>query len=153
MRQYFDPALAEFPTRVVAIREVLDLLQVSHAPERIGAYRDAMQAGAVFPPISVIRVGGRYLIADGHKRFSAYRMLPVNDILVEVWTLRRVGRDQWQQLGRKTRQQLALLRASAQDPSARRAVRRLALDTVGHWRRVLRSLSAWRRDRAAGARE
>jgi hypothetical protein len=151
MRRYFDPALAEFPTRVVPVDRVLDLLGVSHAPERIAAYRRAMEGGEVFPPISVIRLGRRFVIADGHKRFSACRQLRVHEVVVEVWTVRRCLRDQWRQLARKTRQQIGLLRASTRDRYARRALRRLALDTIGHWRRVFRSLRGHFFARSAGS--
>jgi hypothetical protein len=136
----FDVADAEFPTRVVRVDEIVDLLAVSHAPERIAAYRDAMAAGARFPPIAVLRCGRRYLIADGHKRFSAYKQLSAAPLAVQVWTLRRCLRDQWQQLGRKTRQQADLLRGGARNPATRRAAHRLFWDTVGHWQRIGRSL-------------
>ena len=136
----FEVADAEFPTRVVRIDEIVDLLAVSHAPERIAAYRDAMAAGVRFPPIAVLRCGRRYLIADGHKRFSAYRQLSAAPLAVQVWTLRRCLRDQWQQLRRKTRQQADVLRGGARDPVNRRAAHRLFWDTVGHWQRVVRSL-------------
>jgi hypothetical protein len=138
----FDPARAEYPTRVLPLDRVIDPLPVSHAPERIEQYRAAMARGECFPPIAVVRVGGRFLVADGHKRFSAYKGLARERIVVEVWTIRRWLRDQWSQLTRKTRQQVTLLRRSRTDPRARQDAVRLALDTLGHWRRVLRSLRA-----------
>src|SRR5262245_53290499 len=69
----FDASLAEYPTRVLRCDEVVDLIPLSHAPDRIAQYRDEMRQGNRFPPISVIRLVGRYLVADGHKRFAAYR--------------------------------------------------------------------------------
>jgi hypothetical protein len=140
----FDPTRAEFPTRVLPLECVVDLLSVSHAPERIAQYRVEMQRGDRFPPIAVVRIGRRFLVADGHKRLSAWRELTRDPIVVQVWTLRRLLRDQWQQLTRKTRQHLRLARQSCSDPRARQDTRRLALDTVGHWRRVVRSLRARR---------
>jgi len=136
----FDPARAEFPTRVLPLECVVDPLSVSHAPERIAEYRAAMQRGDRFPPIAVVRVGRRFLVADGHKRLSACRELIRGPIVVEVWTVRRWLRDQWQQFTRKTRQQARLARRSTSDPRARQEARRLALDTIGHWRRMARSL-------------
>lgn len=136
----FNPALAVFPTRRVSIERVVDLLPVSHAPERIVAYRDAMERGEQFPPISVVRIAGRLLIADGHKRFSAYRSLPVTEIVVEVWTVRRWCRDQWGQFVRKTGQQVSLVWRSAADPRARTQASRLFWDTLGHWRRMALSV-------------
>ena len=132
----FNPALAEFPTRRVRLDQVIDLLPVPHAPDRIAAYRSAMECGDRFPPISVVRLAGRYLIADGHKRFSAYRSLPVTDIVIEVWTPRRWLRDQWGQFRRKTRQQWSLLWRSTTDQQARAQAIRLFWDTIGHWRRM-----------------
>ena len=142
----FDPALAAFPTRRVPIDTVVDLLHVSHAPERIAAYRCAMERGERFPPISVVRIAGRLLIADGHKRFSAYRSLAATDIVVEVWTPRRWFRDQCGQFLRKSRQQWTLLLRSVHDRGARAQARRLFWDTIGHWRRVGLSLAGRRRD-------
>ena len=138
----FDPARAEFPTRVLPLAHVVDLLAVAHAPERIEEYRAAMQRGDRFPPIAVVRVGRRFLIADGHKRFSAYKALTSHPILVEVWTVRRWLGDQRRQLTHKTRQQMTLVRQMRRDPQARQQARRLALDTLGHWQRVVRSLRA-----------
>jgi hypothetical protein len=138
--EYFDPSQAHYPTRVVPLECVVDLLPISHAPERIAQYRSAMQRGDRFPPIAVVRVGTRFLVADGHKRLTAFRQLTDAPIVVELWTVRRWLRDQWQQFVRKTRQQARLARRSYSDPSARREARRLALDTIGHWRRVLLSV-------------
>jgi hypothetical protein len=136
----FDPGRARFPTRVVPQRRVIDLLPITHAPERIAAYRDAMARGDRFPPVSVLRVGPRYFITDGHKRFSAYQALTAADVVVELWTVRRWLGDQASQLARKTRQQVRLLVASGSDPQARAALARLVGDTMGHWRRIGRSL-------------
>ena len=136
----FDAAGAEYPTRLVRVDQVVDLLAVSHAPERIAAYRQAMAEGARFPPIAVLRCGRRYVIADGHKRFSAYVQLSDAPLPVEVWTLRRWARDQWHQLRHKTGQQVRLLRGGAGDAANRRAAHRLFWDTVGHWQRIARSL-------------
>jgi hypothetical protein len=59
---------------------------------------------------------------------------------VEIWPLRRLLDDQWQQLRRKTLTQWSLLLRLPRDPEARAAARRLLWDTVGHWRRVVASL-------------
>lgn len=136
----FDARGAEYPTRVVRVDEVVDLLAVTHAPERVAAYREAMANGTRFPPIAVVRGMGRYWIADGHKRFSAYAQLSDAPLPVEVWPLRRWLHDQWQQLRRKSAQQARLLRGGLRDPRDRRAARRLLWDTFGHWRRIARSL-------------
>lgn len=138
----FDANQACCPTRAVPQSDVIDLLPVTHAPERIAAYRAAMARGDRFPPVSVLRVGRRYFITDGHKRFAAYRMVTDADVLVELWTVRRWLGDQAGQLARKTRQQLRLLLASRADPAARVALTRLVGDTIGHWRRIGRSLRA-----------
>jgi hypothetical protein len=101
--------------------------------------------GDRFPPIAVVRCGRRFLIADGHKRFSAYRRLRRDEIVVEVWPLQRWLRDQWQQFARKLRQHARALSRSGRDRQARRDASRLAWDTIGHWRRIWRSLRALRR--------
>lgn len=138
--QCFDPGQARFPTRAVPQQRVIDLLPITHAPERIAVYREAMERGDRFPPVSVLRVGTRYFIADGHKRFSAYRALTTGEVVVELWTVRRWLSDQARQLAQKTRQHLRLLVASCSDPKARAALTRLVGDTIGHWRRIGRSL-------------
>jgi hypothetical protein len=119
---------------------VTDLLQVSHVPERIEQYREAMREGHRFPPISVVEVAGRLFIADGHKRFSAYKGLLVDEIVVEVWTTRRWLADQWRQFTGKTRQQWVLVTRSLVDRRARAQGVRLFWDSLGHWRRIALSV-------------
>lgn len=137
----FDASLAEMPTAVVARARLVDPLAVSHAPERVAEYRAAMRRGDRFPPIAVVRFGGRLYVADGHKRLAACEALEVETLVVEVWNWRRWGRDQAGQLARKTRQQWRVLTRAPWDASARREARRLFWDTVGHWRRIGLSLA------------
>lgn len=138
----FDPALATAPTRVVAVAAVVDLLQVTHAPDRVCEYRCAMQRGERFPPIAVVPVAGRFVVADGHKRLTAYKALPVTEIVVEVWTIRRLLHDQWRQFRAKTAQQWWVLSRSAVDRGARREAVRLFRDTMRHWKRIGVSLAS-----------
>lgn len=132
----FDGALATSLTRILPIAAVVDPLPVTHLPERIAAYRRAMERGDRFPPIAVVRIVGRYWVADGHKRFSAYRSLTTTEILVEVWTTRRWLHDQWRQFRTKTRQQWHIISRSPTDAGARAQARRLFWDTLGHWQRI-----------------
>ncbi len=145
----FDPAHAELPVRLVPVGRVIDPLAVPHAPERIAAYRAAMLAGARFPPIAVLPLAGRFWVADGHKRWSAYRALGAREVLVEVWTARRWLRDQSRQVagtGRRLGRALALL---AVRPRAGLA---LLAAAPRHWWRVARSLAGHARAAATGAR-
>ena len=137
MAEAFDPRLADFPTRTLPAAAVVDLLPLSHVPERVAAYRDRMRAGDRFPPISVLRIFGRYVIADGHKRYSAYRLLGAPDIVVEVWPVSRWLRDQWRQATDHARKNARVLSVSVTDPPQ---AGRLLLTTVLHWRRVASSL-------------
>lgn len=149
----FDPSAAVFPTRRVPVGRVIDLLAVPHRPDCVAAYRAAMRQGARFPPIAVIRLGGYYLVADGHKRFQAYRGLATEaeTLVVECWPWKRWLQDQWAQLRRKQGQFASALRGG---PSGGRVFLSLVLATLGHWWRVGRSLStlAFRR-RGKGAAE
>ena len=133
----FDAARAEYATRVLPVAEVVDLLPLSHVPERVGLYRERMTAGDRFPPIAVIRMLGRFVIADGHKRYTAYRGLDRRDILVEIWPLRRWLRDQCEQAAGNARKNARILATSVSDP---RQAWRLLLTTLHHWRRVATSL-------------
>ena len=99
----FDPGLAEFPTRTVTVDALVDLMP---APDfRVAGlalhFRDRMLCGDRFPPIAVIRVAGRWVVTDGHKRLTAYKGLAKSTIVVQVWTSRRFFVDHWNQF-RKT---------------------------------------------------
>jgi hypothetical protein len=143
----FDASLARDPTRTLAVADVIDLLAVPHAPERIEEYRLAMLRGDHFPPVSVVRLAGRFFLADGHKRFSAYRQIGASEIVVEVWPVRRWMRDQLGQLGRKARLQASLAVRSVHDPAARADARALGRHFLAHGRRIARSLGAALRGR------
>ena len=134
----------------MAAAEILDLFTATHAPERIESYRQAMADGEVFPPISVIQFGGRFVIADGHKRFRACRALGLGQITVELWPVSRLLADQYRQFRHKTRQIAMVLTRAARDPGGRQDAHRLYWDTVGHWKRI--ALSAAERARRLGGR-
>ena len=133
----FDAAHAEYSTRVLPVTDVVDLLPLSHVPERVRLYQERMAAGDRFPPIAVIRVLGRFVIADGHKRYTAYRGLDRREMLVEVWPLHRWLRDQGEQAVGNVRKNARILATSVSDP---RQAWRLLLTTLLHWRRVATSL-------------
>jgi hypothetical protein len=99
-----------------------------------------MRAGDRFPPISVLPVGRRLIITDGHKRFSAAKTLGLTQVTVELWTVRHLTFD----LARQTRESLrAAGRAASgliRGPDGRRESKRFATQILAHWRRTLRSL-------------
>lgn len=136
----FAPERATFPTIVLACSTVVDLLPLSHAPDRVALYREQMQRGDRFPPVSVIRLGGCYLVADGHKRFSAYQGLGESHIVVEVWPPHRWLRDQCRQAAGNARKNARIVSTSFSNPLE---AWRLLLTTLLHWRRVATSL-LWR---------
>ncbi len=134
----FDPARAALPVRRVPVARVVDLLAVPHAPDRVATYRAAMLAGERFPPISVLPFAGRFWIADGHKRWSAYRALGELEVWVELWTARRWLRDQGRQVagtGRRLGRALVLLAVRPREGLTLLAAAPL------HWWRVARSLA------------
>lgn len=133
----FDTARADHPTRVLRIEEVVDLLELTHAAEVIRGYRERMRAGDLFPPVSVVRLFGRWLVADGHKRYVAWTGLGEKEIVVEVWPLGRWLADQAGQARRNARKNGRIAARLFVDP---RESLRLARTTAGHWRRVARSL-------------
>ena len=135
----FDPSLAKLPTRMLRLDSVVDLLEITHAPEEIERYRDEMLRGDRFPPISVIPLAGRYVVADGHKRLAAYKAIGRPDILVEVWTTRRLLQDQWRQMLVSVQKGGRIVWWSFTDPPK---AARLALSFWQHWRRVGISLVA-----------
>lgn len=144
----FDRARASFPTRVVPTARVLDLLQVTHDPEGVLAYQKAMLAGARFPPIAVVHFAGRYIIADGHKRFSAFLALAADEIVVEVWPWRRVAGDLFRQATRWWRRLWHVTVGSSGGTAAHRETRRFLRDTAVHLGRMVRSV--WARLRLRG---
>lgn len=119
---------------------MVDLLQVTHAPERIEEYREAIARGESFPPLAVISFAGRYFIADGHKRLSAYRSLSVSHVEVELWSVGRWLGDQMRQARGKAGQALGIIGRLPFDRTARRQGWRLLWDTLGHWRRIVLSM-------------
>ena len=133
----FDPDLAAFATIELACNDVIDPLAVTHAAARVSEYRSRMAAGDRFPPVSVLRVGGRYLLVDGHKRFTAYRELGHTHLVVEIWPLSRWLQDQARQLRDNARKNARIMALSVRHPGD---ARRLLLTTLLHWRRVARSL-------------
>lgn len=133
----FDPSLARFPTRALPVPRVIDLLEATHAPDRVDAYRRRMAAGDRFPPVSVVAIGPWVFLADGHKRLSAYKALGHPSIVVEVWPWRRWVGNQWEQFVNNGRKNARIVRLLPSDPAA---AGRLALTTLGHWRRVALAL-------------
>ena len=136
----FDPKLAQWPTRRVAFDQVVDLLDVAHAPERVDEYRQAMKRGELFPPISVVRFFGRYLIADGHKRFTAFKSLGSDGLIVEVWPIRRWLSDQRRQFAKGMRRQTVALFRVAIGQGERAEASEVTRHVMQHWRRILRSV-------------
>ena len=129
----FDSTLAEGPTRIVSVEEIVDLLSITHAPDRIEDYRLAMRRGSLFPPVAVVRVFGRFVVADGHKRLAACRGLGCSRIPVEVWGIRRFLGDQARQVGENSRKNAVIFRTAFRDP---REAARLFATTLAHWKRV-----------------
>lgn len=133
----FDPALAAHPTRRLPIADVVDLLDLTHAPDVVARYRERMAAGDLFPPVAVVRLGGRFLLADGHKRLAAFQVLGATEIVVEVWPLRRWLQDQARQAarnaGKNRRILVGLVRGQGEALD-------LARGTARHWKRVVLSL-------------
>ncbi|HEY3131195.1 MAG TPA: hypothetical protein VGL91_17190 [Acidobacteriota bacterium] len=139
-RRCFDPVRATSPTRMVPLGQVVDLLQVTHAPERVDEYRKAMERGQRFPPIAVVALGKQLIIADGHKRFAAYKTLPVQRILVEVWTMRRCLRDLVRQSLRQAKRGWRILLRTPRDSNARDETLQYVRSQFAHWRRIVSSL-------------
>ena len=136
----FDRGKAAFPVLIVPTSQVVDLLNQTHRPDKVAEYREAMEGGARFPPLAVVRWGRRFILTDGHKRFTACKQRRMTRVMVEVWTLRRWVQDLREQSARKTRQIVTLGARSAVDSAARKASKRLFWDTVGHWQRIFKSL-------------
>lgn len=134
----FDASRATGPILRLPAAEVVDLLPVVHAPEKVAEYRAAFQRGETFPPLGVVRLFGRVVLADGHKRLAAFRAVGGADVVVEVWTGRRWLADQLRQLRDNARKNARIARLLLSD---RREALRLLRATTGHWHRVAVSLA------------
>jgi hypothetical protein len=135
----FDVALARGPVRRVAVARIVDPLPVTHAADQVLAYREAMLAGERFPPVAVLSIFGRFLLADGHKRFAAFRDLHEPEVVVEVWGAGRWLADQGRQVagtGRRLGRAGRLLFVRPRESWA------LLAAAPRHWWRVARSLGA-----------
>lgn len=138
----FDAELASFPTVVLPIDELIDIFSVTHAPERVGEYREAMLGGRAFPPISVVRLAGRFFVADGHKRLNAYRTLGYPQIVVERWPLRRWLQDHWAQARKNIRNQWAQLTRGLLRRDATGKASEVLSHYTRHWKRIIGSILA-----------
>ena len=58
-------------------------------------YSDAMESGIAFPPITVVKTSGHYLLLDGRHRFEATRKLDHERIYAVV---KQVPKKQWFQI-------------------------------------------------------
>jgi len=141
----FDPKLGSSPTRVVPIGRVVDLLLVTHAPERVECYRHAMLSGDRFPPISVLPLFGWFLLTDGHKRFTAYKSLQISEMPVQVWTLRQSIGHLGKQTLREASQGCRIVARLGRDPKAGAELKKFLWSRVVHYQRLGRSL--WTRIR------
>ncbi|MFB3903479.1 MAG: hypothetical protein ACE15E_08505 [Acidobacteriota bacterium] len=142
----FDLKLASSPTRFVPVGRVVDLLLVTHAPERVEKYRLAMLYGDRFPPISVLPLFGWFLLTDGHKRFTAYKTLQTAEIPVQVWSLRRSMGHLGRQSLREANQGWRIVNSLGRDPDAGAQLKKFLWSRVVHYRRLGRSL--WTRLRS-----
>ena len=141
----FDPGLARHATRELPVDEVVDLLELTHAAGKVQEYRERMRAGDLFPPISVVRLFGRWFVADGHKRYTAWKGLDATRVVVEVWPLRTWLSDWARQSRHGVRKNGRIVARAFVDPGkSALEVRAIA----GHWRRVAVSLA--RRARRRG---
>lgn len=142
LNEPFDATLARGRVRRVSCSEVIDLLPITHAPETIARYRKSMEQGERFPPVAVLRMVGRFILADGHKRLRACRSLGIEEISVDVWTLKHWLGDQKRQFSNNLRKNRKILTLSFSNP---REAGMLALGTLQHWIRVARSLASFLR--------
>ncbi len=133
----FDAALAAHPTRRLAVDRLVDPLHLTDAPDVVRVYVSAMRRGDRFPPVCAVRLLGIWFVADGHKRFTAYRSLGAEEILVEVWPVARWLRDQREQAAATARRWKAAM--LGRGPGAPRRRDLLAAE-IAHLRRVLACL-------------
>ena len=145
----FDPSRSKGPVRTVPASSIVDLLPLTHAPERVADYREAMLRGERFPPVAVVRLAGRWVLADGHKRLTAARGVAVEEIPVEVWSFGRWSEDQRRQLRDNFGKNRRIAALALRSP---REAGRLLGSTLAHWLRVMRSLWVVARRRRTGGR-
>jgi hypothetical protein len=143
---YFDVNQACSPTHVVPVCRVVDLLSITHVPDRVEQYRDAMLRGELFPPICVLPLFGWFLLTDGHKRFTAYKSFGENQIVAQVWTLRRSVSHLGGQTLREAREGARIVSQLGRDPQAPVQLKKFLRSRVVHYRRLGRSL--WARIKA-----
>ena len=136
----FNLELASAPTRLIPVRRVVDLLSVTHAPDRVEQYRHAMLTGDRFPPVSVLPLFGWFLLTDGHKRFTAYRLLEAREMPVEIWTIRQSIGHLARQTVREATQGFGIVTRLGRDPRAGTDLRKFLWSRVAHYRRLGRSL-------------
>ena len=137
----FDTSCSSLTTREVPVHKIVDILHVTHAPERIEEYRRAMLSGTSFPPISVFPIAGRFIITDGHKRFAACRAIEIAALAVELWRARELFEDQLAQLLHNLRKWRLAISTIHNGTEARRQGMDLLVPILLHWRRV--ALSLW----------
>ena len=135
----FDPDLSDRPTQVIPVDQIVDLLRVPHAHDRIRMYRKAMEAGDRFPPISVVRLGRIFIIADGHKRFVACSELGLDDIEVELWGIGTLCKDLLAQMWSQIRKGATVISRLHHGPKARRRACWYFLSFFYHWKRMFKS--------------
>jgi hypothetical protein len=136
----FDLKLASSPTRCIPVRRVVDLLVVTHAPQRVAEYRDAMLSGDRFPPVSVLPLFGWFLLTDGHKRFTAYKSFEPVEITVQIWTIPQGVAHLGRQTLKEATQGFRIVTRLGRDPEAGTQLRKFLQSRVAHYRRLGRSL-------------
>jgi len=102
-------------------------------------YRKAMEAGDRFPPISVVRLGRIFIIADGHKRFVACSELGLDDIEVELWGIGTLCKDLLAQMWSQIRKGATVISRLHHGPKARRRACWYFLSFFYHWKRMFKS--------------
>lgn len=134
----FDGSAPGLRVRHVRLHEITDLLPLTHSEATVASYRSRMIAGDLFPPVSVLPLLGRLVIADGHKRYQAALPLADGPVAVEVWTLGQLLSDQWRQARSNARKNRRIAASLFVRPAESL---RLIRSTLQHWVRVARCLT------------
>jgi hypothetical protein len=133
----FAASHGDLRIREVRLEEIVDLLPLTHSEDTIERYRARMVAGDLFPPVSVLPLFGRLVIADGHKRYQAALRVSPARVPVEVWSVARFLADQGRQVRSNARKNGRIVRSLFVRPSESM---RLVRSTLQHWARVARCL-------------